>query len=37
MRKAVAEKIDKGLTDKQIFEELLKEHGPTLLKPHLIP
>jgi hypothetical protein len=37
MRKAVAEKIDQGLTDRQIFEELLKEHGPILLKPHLLP
>jgi hypothetical protein len=37
MRKALAEKIDRGLTDKQIFEELLKEHGPTLLRPHLNP
>jgi hypothetical protein len=37
MRKAVAAKIDKGLTDRQIFEELLKEHGPDLVKPHLMP
>jgi hypothetical protein len=37
MRKMVAEKIDRGLTDKQIFEELLKERGPGLLKPHLEP
>ncbi len=37
MREVIAEKIDKGLTDRQIFEELLKERGPELLKPHLVP
>jgi hypothetical protein len=37
LRKAVAEKIDKGLTDQQIFAELLKEHGPNLVRPHLRP
>jgi hypothetical protein len=37
MRRLVAEKIDKGLTDKQIFEELIKERGPRLLRPHLVP
>jgi len=37
MRKIIAEKIDKGLTDKQILEELLKEQGPDLLRPHLMP
>jgi hypothetical protein len=37
MRKAIAEKIDKGMTDKQIFEELLKEQGPNLLRQHLRP
>jgi hypothetical protein len=37
MRRVLAEKIDRGLTDRQIFEELLKEHGPTLLRPHLLP
>src|SRR5262249_48859091 len=39
MRKTVAALVDKGLTDKQIFEELLKmkEHGPDLLRAHLIP
>jgi hypothetical protein len=37
MRKLVAEKIDKGLTDKQILEELVKEQGPDLLRPHLMP
>jgi len=37
MRKVFAEKIDKGLTDKQILEELLKQDGPRLLRPHLMP
>jgi hypothetical protein len=37
VRKRVAEMIDKGLTDAQIFEELLKEQGPDLLRPHLLP
>ena len=37
MRQAIAAKIDKGLTDRQIFEELLKEQGPDLLRQHLRP
>ncbi len=37
MRKTLAEQIDKGKTDRQIFEFLLKEHGPDLLRPHLAP
>jgi hypothetical protein len=37
MRKVIAEQLDKGLTDKQIFELLLKEHGPDLLRQHLEP
>jgi hypothetical protein len=37
MRKKVAAKIDKGLSDKQIFEELVKEYGPDLVRPHLRP
>jgi hypothetical protein len=37
MRQVVAEQIDKGMTDKQIFELLLKEHGPDLLRQHLEP
>jgi hypothetical protein len=37
MRKQLAEKIDEGLTDKQILEELLKEKGPDLLHQHLRP
>jgi hypothetical protein len=37
MRKKLAEKIDRGLTDRQIVEQLLKEQGPDLLRPHLLP
>ena len=37
MRKILAEQIDKGKTDRQIFDYLLKEHGPALLRPHLEP
>ena len=29
--------IDNGLTDKQIWDELLKARGPLMLKPHLKP
>jgi len=37
MRQIIAGKIDKGLNDRKIFEELLKEQGPDLLRPHLMP
>lgn len=37
MRKVFADKIDKGLTDKQIFEEQLKADGVKLIRPHLAP
>jgi hypothetical protein len=37
MRKKVAGMIEQGLTDKQIFEALLKEHGPNLVQAHLLP
>jgi hypothetical protein len=37
MRKEIAGLIDKGLTNRQIFERLLKSHGPGLLQPHLLP
>jgi hypothetical protein len=36
-RKQVAERIDKGLTDRQIWDELLKAHGPLMARPHLLP
>jgi hypothetical protein len=37
MRGLIADRIDKGLTDRQIFEQLLADHGPELLRPHLLP
>ncbi|MCI0377990.1 MAG: hypothetical protein L0215_10310 [Gemmataceae bacterium] len=37
MRGILGKKIDEGKTDRQIFEELVKDHGPELLKPHLLP
>jgi hypothetical protein len=37
MRRVLAKKIDAGKTDRQIFEELLKVYGPTLVRPHLLP
>jgi hypothetical protein len=36
MRKEIAGLIDKGLSDEQIFDGLLKDQGPNLLKPHLM-
>lgn len=29
--------MDRGLTDRQIFDAVLKEAGPLLLRPHLVP
>jgi hypothetical protein len=37
MRKHLAGKIDRGMTDRQIFEEMLKTYGPALTRPHLLP
>jgi hypothetical protein len=37
VRGQVADLIDKGLSDRQILEELKKSYGPALLKPHLVP
>lgn len=36
-RQALAKMIDAGMTDDQIFAALLKERGPDLLRPHLLP
>lgn len=36
VRKQIGELIDVGKSDEQIFELLLKEYGPSLLKPHLL-
>jgi hypothetical protein len=37
MRQLLAERIDQGKTDRQVFEELIRENGPELLRPHLLP
>jgi hypothetical protein len=37
LRRLVAGKIDRGLTDRQIYEELLKQYGRDLARPHLVP
>jgi len=37
MRKELGALIDKSMSDKDIFEALIKEHGPDLLRPHLLP
>jgi hypothetical protein len=36
-RKELEEKIDCGMTDRQILEALLKERGPLVFQPHLLP
>ena len=36
-RRQVRELIDKGLTDREIWDALLKDKGPLLLAPHLLP
>ncbi len=37
IRSKVAAFIDKGLTDRQIWDELKKTQGPLMLKQHLLP
>lgn len=37
MRERIGEMIDQGKTDRQIFDQLRKEGGPLLLRPHLMP
>jgi hypothetical protein len=37
IRKKVAGLIDKGLTDRQVFDKLMADEGPGLLQPHLLP
>lgn len=37
MRKVVREYIAQNMNDRQIFQALLKEFGPSLLRPHLLP
>jgi hypothetical protein len=36
MRKLIGKKIDEGMTDRQIFEEMLRDYGPELTRPHLL-
>jgi hypothetical protein len=36
-RGEVAKMIDQGMTDRQIFDELMKKEGQLLLLPHLKP
>ncbi|MBC7965891.1 MAG: DUF3179 domain-containing protein, partial [Fuerstia sp.] len=36
-RAEITEQVAQGLTDRQIFEQLLKERGPKLLRPHMSP
>ncbi|MCI0704485.1 MAG: hypothetical protein L0241_25805, partial [Planctomycetia bacterium] len=36
-RKKISAWIDEGKTDKQIWDELLKERGPLMTRPHLLP
>jgi hypothetical protein len=35
-RDQLAELINQGLTNRQIFEELLRDRGPAMLRPHLL-
>ena len=37
MREILGDMIGRGMTDRQIFGELMKTHGPELLWPHLVP
>jgi hypothetical protein len=37
VRKEVAGLIERGLSDRQIWDELVKSHGPLMLRPHLAP
>ena len=36
-RKYIASKIDAGWTNREIFQAMLKDRGPTMLRPHLLP
>ncbi len=36
-REELGSMMDRGLTDRQMFDALLKEAGPLLLRPHLMP
>ncbi|HLN28795.1 MAG TPA: DUF3179 domain-containing (seleno)protein [Gemmataceae bacterium] len=36
-RAEIGKMIDRGMTDRQILDELVKAVGPSLLRPHLLP
>ena len=36
-RRFIGMKIDEGWTNREIFQELLKQRGPKMLRPHLLP
>jgi hypothetical protein len=36
-RQYIGKQIDDGKTNREIFDALLKQRGPTLLRPHLLP
>ena len=36
-RQVLGSKIDAGMTNRQIFQELHAERGPAMLRPHLLP
>ena len=36
-REVISERIEQGYSDRQIFDELLKDRGTKLLRPHLSP
>jgi len=35
-RAQISALIDQGMTNRQIFEELLRDRGPAMLRPHLL-
>lgn len=37
LRKELRQQIAKGKTDREIWDELVKDNGPLVLKPHLLP
>ncbi len=36
-RQYIGKKIDEGWTNREIFDAMLKQRGPTMLRPHLLP
>ena len=36
-RDELGKMMDRGMTDRQILDELLQQYGPLLLRPHLRP